>query len=69
MQRGPSSCQLTKDQNTAERIAKTPADRIPDARRGRPGFAVLPRRIVNDSVMPKSKTPRAAKFANKETRE
>ena len=60
---------MAKDQYTAKRIAKTPADRNPDPRRGRPGFAVLPRRIVNDSVIPKSKTPRAAKFANKETRE
>jgi len=60
---------LAKDQNTAERIAKTPADRIPDARRGRPGFAVLPRRIASDSVTPKNKTPRPAKVAKKETRE
>jgi len=60
---------LAKDQNRANRIVKTPADRIPDPRKGRPGFAVLPRRIASDSDMPKNKRPKAAKFANKETRE
>jgi len=60
---------LAQYQNTAKRIAKTPADKSPELRRSRPSFVVLPRRIAIDRVMPKNKTPMAAKVAKRETRE
>ena len=68
-QRGPASCRLTENQNTAKRIANTPADKSPEPRKGRPGLAVLPQRIASDRVMPKRKTSMAANVAEKDTPE